>query len=93
MAMDPVCDMDIDGESAPHRTEYQEKTYYFCSATCKNAFEAKPGKYLSRTWYNIVNARIYYNVYFTHIFGTVPKSCYFGVYRMNRASGAVPMLI
>lgn len=52
MAKDPVCKMTMEKESAQHRTEYQGETYYFCSAACKNAFEAKPGKYLGdKPWW------------------------------------------
>jgi len=38
----PVCKMEIEEESASHKTKYQEKTYNLCSAACKNAFEANP---------------------------------------------------
>ncbi|MFA4935013.1 MAG: YHS domain-containing protein [Candidatus Methanoperedens sp.] len=52
MAIDPVCKMDIIEESAQHKAEYQGKTYYFCSAACRNAFEKSPGKYLKeKPWW------------------------------------------
>ena len=46
MAIDPVCKMDIEEGGAQHRLEYRGKTYYFCSAACRNAFEKNQGKYL-----------------------------------------------
>lgn len=42
---DPVCGMTVDAERTPHRSEYQGKTYYFCSAGCKKAFDDKPAAY------------------------------------------------
>jgi YHS domain-containing protein len=46
MAKDPVCGMDVNEQTAQHKTEYQGKTYYFCAPGCKKTFEAEPGKYL-----------------------------------------------
>lgn len=46
MAKDPVCGMDVDETKAPAQTTYDGKTYYFCAAACKTAFEADPKKYL-----------------------------------------------
>jgi len=52
MAIDPVCKMEIVEESARHTATYQEKTYYFCSAADKKAFEANPEKYLKeKPWW------------------------------------------
>ncbi len=42
---DPVCGMEIDPEHAAGKTEYQGKTYYFCSSGCKTTFEKDPAKY------------------------------------------------
>jgi Cu+-exporting ATPase len=47
VAVDPVCKMDVDEESAEFKTEHEGKTYYFCAAGCKTAFEEAPAKYLS----------------------------------------------
>ena len=47
MAIDPVCKMTVDEETAEHKTEHDGKTYYFCAAGCKTTFEEDPGKYLS----------------------------------------------
>src|SRR5262245_19374068 len=44
---DPVCGMDVDPHTAKHRTEYQGRPYYFCSAGCKAKFEQNPEKYLA----------------------------------------------
>lgn len=46
MAKDPVCGMEIDEKSAAGKTEYQGKTYYFCSPGCKKAFDKEPEKYV-----------------------------------------------
>ena len=46
MAIDPVCKMTVDEETAEHTTEYEGKTYYFCAAGCKTTFEEDPTKYL-----------------------------------------------
>jgi YHS domain-containing protein len=40
---DPVCGMRTDGEG-PSAT-YDETTYYFCAAACKDAFEASPEQF------------------------------------------------
>ena len=39
--------MDVDPHTAKHRTEYRGRTYYFCSARCRERFEAEPQKYLA----------------------------------------------
>ncbi len=44
---DPVCGMEIEIQQAAAKTEYQGKTYYFCSPGCKTAFEKDPKKYVS----------------------------------------------
>ncbi len=48
MAKDVVCDMDIDEETAPAKSEYQGIIYYFCAPGCKRAFDADPEKYLNK---------------------------------------------
>lgn len=47
-ATDPVCGMKVDPHTAKHRTEYNGRTFYFCSAGCREKFAADPEKYLSR---------------------------------------------
>ncbi len=46
MLIDPVCGMHIDPEEAPASSEYKEHTFYFCSDTCKQKFDADPEKYI-----------------------------------------------
>ena len=46
MAKDPVCGMDVDENSPAATSEYNGKTYYFCSRGCKVAFDKDPEKYL-----------------------------------------------
>jgi len=43
---DPVCGMTVDPTKAAGKSEYQGKTYYFCSKGCLAKFEADPEKYL-----------------------------------------------
>lgn len=44
--VDPVCKMEVDPETAPAKTEYRGKTYYFCAPGCKTEFERNPEKYV-----------------------------------------------
>ena len=46
MATDPVCTMQVDTADAQFTTEYDGKTYYFCSEHCKEEFESDPEEYL-----------------------------------------------
>jgi Cu+-exporting ATPase len=43
---DPVCGMKVTKDGAAGSAEYQGKTYYFCSAACRQAFSENPGKYV-----------------------------------------------
>jgi YHS domain-containing protein len=47
MVIDPVCGMEIDPRTAAGKSEYQGKTYYFCSVGCKKAFDKEPQKFVS----------------------------------------------
>jgi YHS domain-containing protein len=48
MAKDPICGMDVD-EAAPAATsEYQGKTYYFCSVGCKKEFDENPEEHANK---------------------------------------------
>ncbi len=42
---DPACGMQIDEKKATAKSEYQGTTYYFCSPSCKAAFDKEPSKY------------------------------------------------
>ncbi len=46
-AVDPVCGMTVEGEKAAGKSEYEGKTYYFCSSACKARFDADPAAVLS----------------------------------------------
>jgi Cu+-exporting ATPase len=39
---DPVCHMDIVLTNAAGRSDYEGRTYYFCSPGCKRDFDADP---------------------------------------------------
>ena len=49
MAIDPVCGMQVDEKSATWKSEYNGRTYYFCSEACRTEFLEKPEKYLPST--------------------------------------------
>ncbi len=44
-AKDPVCGMTVDRHKTPYRSHYAGKTVYFCSAGCKERFDAEPERY------------------------------------------------
>jgi Cu+-exporting ATPase len=46
IAIDPVCKMEVDEETAKFSSEYKGKKYYFCGPGCKTAFDEAPEKYL-----------------------------------------------
>lgn len=46
MTKDPVCGMDVIEDKAAGKSEYQGKSYYFCSLHCKTKFDANPGAYI-----------------------------------------------
>ena len=45
METDVVCGMQIDPSKAAGTSQYNGKTYYFCSASCKAKFDANPKRY------------------------------------------------
>ncbi len=45
MAIDPVCGMTVDAQSAIASTVYAGRKYLFCSTHCQHEFEAHPTKY------------------------------------------------
>ena len=47
MAMDPVCNMEVDEATAQWTSEYKGQTYYFCAPGCKKSFDDNPERYLS----------------------------------------------
>lgn len=46
MEIDPVCGMEVDPKTAADKSNYQGKTYYFCSAEDKKAFDKEPQRYV-----------------------------------------------
>ncbi len=46
MAIDPVCGMEVNEETAAGKSEYRGVTYYFCSPGCKRAFDQNPEQYV-----------------------------------------------
>ena len=45
MAKDPVCGMNMKEEKAAGTSQYQGRSYYFCSKSCKEKFDQKPEQY------------------------------------------------
>jgi len=45
MEKDVVCGMQVDPAKAAGTSEYQGKTYYFCSTNCKAKFDANPAQF------------------------------------------------
>ena len=45
METDAVCGMKIDPAKAAGQSQFNGKTYYFCSASCKAKFDANPQRY------------------------------------------------
>src|ERR1035437_7881667 len=43
---DPVCGMDVSPPAAKGKSNFQGKTYFFCSEKCKVKFDHDPTKYL-----------------------------------------------
>ncbi len=46
MALDVVCNMEVDEASTEWTSEYQGKTYYFCAPGCKRTFDENQEKFL-----------------------------------------------
>jgi len=46
-AIDPVCHMEVETETAEWTSEYNGEMYYFCAPGCKRSFDKDPEKYLS----------------------------------------------
>lgn len=43
---DPVCGMQVEPAKAAGTSEYQGRTYYFCSTGCKAQFDKNPQHYV-----------------------------------------------
>jgi len=48
MEKDVICGMQVDPKKAAGSSEYQGKTYYFCSDECRADFLKHPEKYVRR---------------------------------------------
>ena len=46
VAIDPVCGMRVNPDTAKHRFEYRGEQYFFCSARCRERFQAEAEKFL-----------------------------------------------
>ncbi|MBO9582033.1 MAG: YHS domain-containing protein, partial [Sphingobium sp.] len=55
-ARDPVCGMMVDQHATAHHAEHAGKTFYFCSAKCREKFVADPALFLGDTPPAPVNA-------------------------------------
>ena len=47
-AIDPVCGMRV-GADSQHRSSYENREYLFCSARCRERFQAEPAKYVKHS--------------------------------------------
>lgn len=47
MAIDPVCKMQVNENSAAGISEFNGEKYYFCAPGCKVSFDKDPEKYLA----------------------------------------------
>ncbi|MFC1491405.1 heavy metal translocating P-type ATPase [Nitrospinota bacterium] len=45
MAMDPVCEMEIDENMAPEKRDFKGMTFHFCSKECAAVFDSSPNEY------------------------------------------------
>lgn len=48
MAIDPVCGMEVNQETAAANYEYKGKRYYFCAVGCKDRFVREPEKFVKK---------------------------------------------
>lgn len=47
-AIDPVCGMTVDSDTAQYKSDYQGTTYYFCASGCKSAFDKNPTEFVAQ---------------------------------------------
>ena len=45
MAIDPICKMQVDENTAKYKSEFNGKIYFFCAPGCKKTFDENPEKY------------------------------------------------
>ena len=46
MAIDPVCKMEVDEDTAAWTSEYKGRSYYFCAPGCKRMFDQDPERWV-----------------------------------------------
>ena len=46
LVRDPVCGMHVDPQQADAARVHMGKTYYFCSPSCAQEFDANPHRYI-----------------------------------------------
>ena len=44
---DPVCGMQIEEADAAGQSDFEGRTFYFCSSACKEQFDADPGRFIN----------------------------------------------
>jgi len=49
MQTDPVCGMQVDEQKAQEKSQFEGRTYYFCSEDCKIEFDQQPEEYAVKT--------------------------------------------
>jgi Cu+-exporting ATPase len=54
-AVDPVCGMAVDPERAAGSATYEGVTYHFCSAHCRQKFQANPEQFVAKAAVNAVD--------------------------------------
>lgn len=45
LARDPICGMSVDVSNAKFNSQFEGRSFYFCCAGCKRAFDAEPKKF------------------------------------------------
>ena len=45
MERDVICGMQVDPATAAGKSDYEGKTYYFCSTVCKTRFDSDPARF------------------------------------------------
>ncbi|MGI8742294.1 MAG: YHS domain-containing protein [Bryobacteraceae bacterium] len=48
MTTDPICGMQVNEQDAAGQSEYNGKTYYFCSPGCKQKFDQDPAQFANK---------------------------------------------
>lgn len=48
MQRDPVCGMMVDEKTSKLKSEHEGEIFYFCSSSCKSAFDKDPYKFAHR---------------------------------------------